>query len=467
MLIVITYTIYKLVISVNLFESISLVSLIVVIGLYLFQQEVKRRRRAEFILTQQAKRERLIHQITHQIRLSLNIEEVLNTTVTEVRKFLEADRVLIFRIWDNGTGSAITENVRKPYPEILGETFPEEVFPQEYHQAYIKGKTRAINDINQTDVEDCLAEFVKQFGVKAKLVVPIIQETRNKNLTLTPFLWGLLIAHQCNKPRIWETEEIELMKQLATQVAIAIQQSELHTQLQKAFEREKELNIIKTRFFAMASHEFRTPLSTVLAAAQVLENAAHNSDNPEKQLRNLHRIQNSVKNMVQLLDDILTINRAETGNLEFNPKPIALEKFCHQFIEEIKLSTGTQHQLKFICEGTQIEPCLDEKLLRSILANLLSNAIKYSPQDSEIYLYLTFNLDHIEIQVKDFGLGISQEDQTEIFEPFYRGQNVHHLTGTGLGLVVVKKCVDLHDGSITINSEIGKGTTVKIILPFL
>ncbi|BAQ61084.1 chromatic acclimation sensor CcaS [Geminocystis sp. NIES-3708] len=645
-----------------LITVISFYCFIVLIGFYLLKREINLRREAEFILKQKAKRERLIHQITHQIRLSLNIEEVLNTTVTEVRSFLQTDRVIIFRLWDNGTGSAITENVRSPYPQILGKTFPEEVFPQEYHQAYIEGKTRAINDIEQTDVEDCLAEFVKQFGVKAKLVVPIIQDIRNRNLenqdesrvnstpilsidsTPCSYLWGLLIAHQCSQPRIWEDEEIELMKQLATQVAIAIQQSELHTQLQqlnteleervqqrteelaltneslkaeiierekteaalrhtnhtleslikalrhseerfrqvvenaldiitiidqngtihyqspsvekvlgytfaefiqenffsyihpdeianirssiadalednpivrpiefrcrnkqrewhhleaitqkfidyvpetrivitsrdiserkrlkevhKALEREKELNIVKTRFFSMASHEFRTPLSTVLAAAQVLENATTHSHNPQKQLRNLHRIQNAVKNMVQLLDDILTINRAETGNLEFNPQPLALENFCRQFMEEIKLSTNTQHHLKFICQGKRIDVCLDEKLLRSILANLLSNAIKYSPQNSSIYLYLIFHSDKIQIKVRDKGVGISPEDMREIFEPFYRGQNVRHLTGTGLGLVVVKKCVDLHSGSITIRSQMNKGTTVKIILPY-
>lgn len=643
-----------------LITVISFCCFIVLISFYLLKREINLRHEAEFILKQKAKRERLIHQITHQIRLSLNIEEVLNTTVTEVRSFLQTDRVIIFRLWDNGTGSAITENVRSPHPQILGKTFPEEVFPQEYHQAYIEGKTRAINNIEQTDVEDCLAEFVKQFGVKAKLVVPIIQDIKNHNLENqdkfrfnstpilsphpTPYLWGLLIAHQCSQPRIWEDEEIELMKQLATQVAIAIQQSELHAQLQqlnteleervqqrteelaltneslkaeiierqktevalrhtnqtleslikalrhseerfrqvvenaldiitiidqdgiiyyqspsvekvlgytfteftqanffsyinpeeivnirssitdalednpivrpiefqcknkqgewhhleaitqkfidyvpetrivitsrdiserkrlkevhKALEREKELNIVKTRFFSMASHEFRTPLSTVLAAAQVLENAASHSHNLQKQLRNLHRIQNAVKNMVQLLDDILTINRAETGNLEFNPQSLALEKFCRQFVEEIKLSTDTQHQLKFICQGKRINVCLDEKLLRSILANLLSNAIKYSPQDSCIYLYLIFHSDKIELKVKDKGVGISPEDMREIFEPFYRGQNVRHLTGTGLGLVVVKKCVDLHSGNIIITSERNKGTSVEIILPY-
>ncbi|MDJ0692690.1 MAG: PAS domain S-box protein, partial [Xenococcaceae cyanobacterium MO_188.B32] len=209
---------------------IGLGSIALVSSYYLLQRQIK------IILWQQTERERLVNQIAQQIRQSLNLEEVLATTVAEVRKFLDCDRVLIYRVWENGTGSAITENVLPTYPTILGETFPEEVFPSEYHQAYIQGKIRTITDIDRDDVRSCLAEFVKQFGVKAKLVVPIIQEVRNEREEVTAknsYLWGLLIAHQCSKTRQWQPLEIELMKQLATQVAIAIQQSELYEKLQQ------------------------------------------------------------------------------------------------------------------------------------------------------------------------------------------------------------------------------------------
>jgi signal transduction histidine kinase len=215
----------------------------------------------------------------------------------------------------------------------------------------------------------------------------------------------------------------------------------------------------------MASHEFRTPLSTVLAAAQLLENSSNASNNQEKWLRNLQRIQDSVKHMVQLLDDILTINRAETGKLEFNPEPLDLEEFCRQFVEEMQLSAGTQHTLKFVCQGEETYASLDEKLMRFILANLLSNAIKYSPRGGQIYFSLKFELDKVRLQIRDRGVGIAIDDQKQLFEPFYRGKNVRHIPGTGLGLVVVKKCVDLHGGSIAIASEVGQGTTATIVLP--
>lgn len=840
---------------------------------YLLNQEVTKRRRAEVVLRQQTERERLVTQIAHHIRQSLNLEEVLVTTVAEVRHFLSCDRVLIYQLWEDGTGSAITETVLPDWPMILGQSFPEEVFPREYHQAYSLGKTLAITDLEQTDVEPCLAEFLRQFGVRAKLVVPILQ---GKNL------WGLLIAHHCSEPRQWQPLEVELMKQLATQVAIAIQQSELYEQLQQlnaeleirvqqrteelaqannslraeiivrqqteaalrhtnqtlqaliaaspraiftldldgkvklwnlgaermfgwteaevldqpnptvpedkleehnallesvlqgttlpsvesrrqkkdgspidisfsaaplrdregninglvavvaditeqkrqeeqvrllqsvvvntkdavliteaepidapgprilyanqaftrmtgysleevlgktprilqglktnraelnkvrvtlsrwepvtvevinyrkdgsefwlelsivpvankegwythwiavqrditerkqaeqalrqseerfrslienaldivtileadgtvhyespsvekvlgyqsadlcgrnlldyihpddvantrhtfnnaihhpdlalsiefrrrhqdgswrifeaisqkfidnaettrivvnsrditerkrldevrlALEREKELSALKVRFFSMASHEFRTPLSTILASAQILENSGSVWIEEEKRVRNLQRIQSSVKHMIQLLDDILTINRAETGKLEFNQKALDLEKICRNLIEEIQLSTGTQHTINFICKGQCNNAYLDEKLLRSIVGNLLSNAIKYSPQEGIVNFVLKCELGNAVLRIQDYGIGISSADQKRLFEPFHRGKNVRRIPGTGLGLVVVKKCVDLHGGSIAIASEIEVGTTTTVTLP--
>ena len=200
---------------------------------YLLQRQITQRKRAEKILRQQTERERLVSQIAHHIRKSLNLDEVLVTTVAEVKQFLQADRVLIYQISEDGTGCAITETVSENYPCILGETFPEEVFPREYHHAYTQGKIRAVTNIDQSDVEPCLADFVKQFGVKAKLVVPILQEIRDIPTNSQPYLWGLLIAHQCSDIREWQPWEIELMVQLANQVAIAIQQSEFYEQLQQ------------------------------------------------------------------------------------------------------------------------------------------------------------------------------------------------------------------------------------------
>ncbi|BAY27522.1 multi-sensor signal transduction histidine kinase [Calothrix sp. NIES-2100] len=552
-------------------------SILLLLGIYyLLQRQILQRQRAEILLRHQSDRERLVTQIAQQIRQSLALDQVLATTVAEVQRFLQVDRVLIYRLWNNGTGSAIHETVLPPYPQVLGQIFPEEVFPKEYHQAYSLGKTRTITNVEQADIQPCLVDFVKQFGVQAKLVVPIIHENRQESLDSVSYLWGLLIAHQCSYPRQWEAWEVELMQQLATQVAIAIQQSQLYTQLQQlntelelrvqqrtaelraeiaehqrtevtlgknvielvhpddlmitrdrltntipspeltrpiefryrhqngswrileaisqpfvdsvatlqiivnarditqwkrldeirlALEREKELSALKTRFFSMASHEFRTPLSTALAAAQVLETCRDEWDISEKRLRNLRRIQDSVKHMVQLLDDILTINRAETGKLAFNPQPLDLELYCRDFLDEMRESVGSQHNLSFTCQGKSVLVCLDEKLLRSMLSNLLSNAIKYSPQGGIVNLSLEFQSNQMILAVQDRGIGMSQEDQKQLFEPFHRGKNVRTIPGTGLGLVVVKKCVDLHQGTIRVISEVGIGTTCLVTVP--
>ncbi len=181
-------------------------------------------KQAEASLSQLVQRERLIAGITQRIRQSLNLEEILNTTVAQVRQLLEADRVLVYRLAADGTGCVVTEAVVSGWPAVLGRTFPEEVFPQQSHRLYSQGRIYAVFDIEQAEVASCLVEFVKQFHVKAKLVVPILQGEE---------LWGLLIAHQCSSPRQWQSFEIELLKQLAVQVAIAIQQSELFRQVKR------------------------------------------------------------------------------------------------------------------------------------------------------------------------------------------------------------------------------------------
>jgi PAS domain S-box-containing protein len=231
-----------------------------------------------------------------------------------------------------------------------------------------------------------------------------------------------------------------------------------------ALEREKELSTLKARFFSMASHEFRTPLSTALAAAQLLENSQNAWEDTAKRLRNLHRIQDAIRNLVQLLDDILTINRAEAKELAFHPEYLELDGLCEQLVEEMRLN---YQQLSFSCIGKALPVYLDEKLVRSILTNLLSNAIKYSPQATPVHLQLTYQDDSVILQVTDQGIGITVSDQQHLFEPFHRGKNVRIIPGTGLGLVVVKKCVDLHQGSIQIISESEIGTTCQVTIPLV
>lgn len=266
---------------------------------------------------------------------------------------------------------------------------------------------------------------------------------------------------------VWEvifTRTAEGKPQQILGTAIDITEQKRSEDMRFALEAEQKLRKLQLRFFSMASHEFRTPISTILVTAQLLENCAQDWLE-EKRLRNLNRIATTAKNMAQLLDDILTFNRAETGKLEFNPHPIDLDKFCKSLVGDMQVNAGSQYQICFTHQGSFKKTCLDEKMLRSVLTNLLSNAIKYSPQGGNIYLTLICKPTQIIFQVQDEGIGIPEEYEQHLFEPFHRGTNIGNIPGTGLGLTVVKKCLDIQKGEILINSEIGVGTIVTITIP--
>ncbi len=235
---------------------------------------------------------------------------------------------------------------------------------------------------------------------------------------------------------------------------------------------QKELDALKLQFFSMTSHEFRTPLSVILGSSQLLMSSYQSGDR-EKMEKNTLRIQASAKAMTQLLNDILTLARAEAGSLTCQRDRLELASFCLNLVEDIDLANSHRHRIQFISRSSQTYAELDEKLLYLIVSNLLFNAIKYSPQDSEIQLILDHDqTDHsvdrnqrIVFQVIDQGQGILEADLPYLYKPFYRGQNIGSIAGTGLGLAVVKTCVDLHQGTIAIDSHPGKGSTFTLSLP--
>ncbi|GCA91381.1 sensor histidine kinase [Microcystis aeruginosa] len=226
---------------------------------------------------------------------------------------------------------------------------------------------------------------------------------------------------------------------------------------------EKELSDLKIQLFSMISHEFRTPLTVILSASQLLENGLKDAEQSSR--KNLYRIQSSVKLMNQFLTDILILTRAESGNLSCQLEPLDIEAFCLNLVEDFQFINKNNTPIKFVSQGLMIRPYLDEKLLYSILSNLLLNAIKYSPTGAGISLILWKDSDRIVFQVRDHGIGIAEEDRGKIYEPFYRGQNVENIIGTGLGLAVVKKCVELHRGEIALDSQVDKGTSFTVKLP--
>lgn len=236
-----------------------------------------------------------------------------------------------------------------------------------------------------------------------------------------------------------------------------------------ALAKEKELSDLKSRFISLTSHEFRTPLTTILSTTELLE---YYEWTKEEEVEQLHLIQEAVKQMLQMLEDLLFMGTAEAGQLRFNPEPLDLNEFCLDLVTQMQRGvglkanpTGIQHTLTFSCPERSILACMDKKLLRQLLSNLLLNAIKYSPSGGKILFDLSCQDDNALFQIQDWGIGIPQEDQPRLFEFFHRAKNVGAIAGTGLGLAIVKTCVDLHRGQITVISDLDVGTKFTVKLP--
>lgn len=243
------------------------------------------------------------------------------------------------------------------------------------------------------------------------------------------------------------------------------ERKQVEVNIRKALTREKELSDLKTRFISMASHEFRTPLTTILASAETLERYGHKFP-PEKQKIVLQRIQTSVHHVIGLLNDVLTMGKTEAGKLACNPLPLNLEQFCQNLIEELQYAqVNLASSIDLICIGDTFQARADEKLLRHILINLLSNAVKYSPDHSPVTLTLTCTAQETTFQVSDRGIGIPSADQAQLFDAFHRANNVGNISGTGLGLVIAKRAAEAHQGRIACVSEVGVGTTFTVLLP--
>ena len=249
-------------------------------------------------------------------------------------------------------------------------------------------------------------------------------------------------------------------------------------EIRKSINKERELNALKTRFITMTSHEFRTPLATILSSADLLEVYLENGDR-KKSDRHIERIQSAGEHLTNMLNDILEISQSQGGQQDFQPGTINLAAFCREIISHIK-SRSSNKPISFICssesEAKLSEAFVDSTLVRQILVNLLSNAVKYSGRDSEVTLELSASPNISEeisqtssnmatFKIKDTGFGIDPEDTSRIFDAFYRGNNIKNIPGTGLGLAIVKHAVDLHGGEITFDSILGKGTTFTVILP--
>ncbi|WP_375492601.1 ATP-binding protein [uncultured Nostoc sp.] len=236
--------------------------------------------------------------------------------------------------------------------------------------------------------------------------------------------------------------------------------------LEQALQKEQELNRLKSLFISTVSHEFRNPLTVVQTAVELIEMQGANLTNAKRDIY-LKRIQGAVQSMEKLMEEVLFMGRAEAEKLIYNPTPLNLEQFCLDLIEDFSIIESNVYEIIFTCHSENTSAVMDEVLLHYLFANLLSNALKYSPRGGKIQFDLI--CDPIEkaaiFHIQDQGMGIPEADQARIFESFYRASNVKSIKGTGLGLVIVKRCVDAHRGQISVTSQVEIGTIFTVILP--
>ena len=254
---------------------------------------------------------------------------------------------------------------------------------------------------------------------------------------------------------VWIYEQSKLVKDDADNPLEIIgyridisERKQLEEDLKLALDKEKEVNELKNSFVSMTSHEFRTPLSTILSSAELLENYRNKWDE-EKQIKHFNRIKNAVEHMINLLNDVLFFGKAEAEKLDFNPEKLDLVEYSHQLIEDMQINQDTKKlaqsnkNIQFITNETKLIGYFDEKILSHILNNLLSNGIKYSKPGTTIKFTLYSQKQQAVFEIQDEGIGIPSEDLPSLFDSFHRCKNVGNIQGTGLGLSIVKKCVDM------------------------
>ena len=415
--------------------------------------DINDRKLAEEKLKHQNQRSQLFAEISLKIRQSLQLEEILQTTVTEVKKLLNANRVVLYRLWTDGSGTVVQEAVEPDYPAILGQKTSETCFPEEYQQAYRQGRVGAIADITKANIQDCHKEFLLQYGVKANLVVPIL---------LRENLWGLLIAHQCDAERQWSNPEIELLQQLANQIGIALAQAQLLEQETRQREELARSNSELEQFAYVASHDLQEPLRMVTSYLQLLQRRYQGSLDAKADQFIDYAVDGAIR-MQTLINDLLNFSRVNTRGQAL----VSVD--CNSVLQLAiaNLKIAIEESGAIITHDPLPEVKADASQLNQVFQNLISNAIKFR---RELPLQIHIGVERKSekewlFSVRDNGIGIEKQYSDRIFIIFQRLHGRSKYQGTGIGLAICKKIIERHGGSIWVESELNKGSIFYFTIP--
>jgi len=242
------------------------------------------------------------------------------------------------------------------------------------------------------------------------------------------------------------------------------QRKQAEAELHKTLAREKELSQLKSNFVSMVSHEFRTPLGIIQSSTELLRDF-HGKMEPDERDEQLQSVIRNTRRMAGMMEGVLVLSRLDAGKLDFQPASLDLNVFFRRVIDEVLSATSRRCPIELSLNSVPREAQADERLLGHIFTNLLSNGIKYSEAGAVVHFFVARVGANAVCVIRDKGIGIPEEDRQHLFKAFHRGSNVGTCPGTGLGLLLVKRCADLHGGTVQVESRIGEGTTVTVTLP--
>ncbi len=414
-------------------------------------KDITEYKQAEQELQRQTQYRQLLAEIAFRIRESLQIEVILLTTVTELQKLLQADRVLFYRLLPNCKGKVVAEAVMPGWPTTLGRELVDHCFESEYLKQY-QQEIHAWSDVEKAGFQPCHLAMLRQFRIQANLIVPILLKDK---------IWGILFVHQCSAPRQWNPIEIDLLRQLADQLSLALTQAEM---LEQEIRHSQELvrsNAELEQFAYVASHDLQEPLRTIASYAKLLSRR-YSGQLDEKGTRFIQYIMEEALRMQALINDLLKYSRVgrQPQNFTLCDCGVVFDTVVSRLEGAINDSGAT------VIRGELPTVMADETQLVQLFQNLIGNAIKYRSQEPPVVQVAAQRQEgHWLFWVRDNGIGIDPKYAQRIFVIFQRLHTQDEYSGTGIGLAIASKIVERHAGRIWVESELGQGATFYFTIP--